>query len=166
MAVCDVGSVATSLGILVVPPYVDGGGVEVATIGGEIETLARCEGDFGEDLHGASVMEAVEDTAYGVVIEGGEWYRLAKEKLGVLKLEEVLKLIKRGASREGVQNHADDGSARIKIHLRGDETIDDLVDAQFAAEGGDDWQVIGLANVDVFGNVSKLRLHGRQQSRH
>ncbi|MFT4642109.1 MAG: hypothetical protein ACI8T1_005455, partial [Verrucomicrobiales bacterium] len=58
----------------------------------------------------------------------------------------------------GVQNHADDGSARIKIHLRGDETIDDLVDAQFAAEGGDDWQVIGLANVDVFGNVSKLRL--------
>ncbi|MFT4639918.1 MAG: hypothetical protein ACI8T1_003243, partial [Verrucomicrobiales bacterium] len=31
---------------------------------------------------------------------------------------------------------------------------------------GDDWQVIGLANVDVFGNVSKLRLHGRQQSRH
>ncbi|MGK0190593.1 MAG: hypothetical protein ACI9R3_006422, partial [Verrucomicrobiales bacterium] len=35
-----------------------------------------------------------------------------------------------------------------------------------AAEGGDDWQVIGLANVDVFGNVSKLRLQGRQQSRH
>ena len=56
--------------------------------------------------------------------------------------------------------------ARIKIHLRGDEAIDDLVDAQLAAEGGDDWKVIGLANVDVFGKVSKWSLHGRQQSRH
>ena len=69
MAESDVRCVTTSPGILVVTPYVDGGGVEVATIGGEIETLARCEGDFGEDLHGASVMEAVEDTAYGVIIK-------------------------------------------------------------------------------------------------
>jgi hypothetical protein len=100
-------------------------------------------------------MEAVEDSAYGIVIEGGERYMLTKEKFGVLMLEEVLKLIEWGTSREGVQNHADDDSARIKVHLRGDEAIDDLVDLQFAAEGGDDWKVIGLANVDGFGNVSK-----------
>ena len=72
---------------------------------------------------------------------------------------EFVESIKRGASGKDIENHVNNDGAGVEIHLGGDEAIDYLIDTELPTEGGDDREVMGLANVEFFGEIRKWAAH-------
>jgi hypothetical protein len=122
-----------------------------------------CRGPDGTgrtDLHGAHVVEAIEDTPHGLVVTGMWREGLAQEQLGVLVGKTLFQPIQRTAATERIQHEAEHDGARVHVHLGGHEVVDEPDEVKRVSVGFDNREMcnrIGLDRVRCARHGSPLR---------
>src|SRR5262249_32885696 len=78
----------------------------------------------GQEPHRAAVVEAIEDTAHGLIGEGLRRAGLAQEQCGVLLSKALFQAIQRAAATARIPHQAQHDRPRVHVHLRRDIVID------------------------------------------
>ena len=68
-------------------------------------------------------------------------------------LEELVEPIKGSAPGKSIENHAHDDGASIEVHVIGDGSIGDLIDAEFPTESSNGREVVSLADDEFLGEI-------------
>src|SRR5919108_3577502 len=91
------------LGKLIVTPDTAGGRIKVHIAALQAKPHGRPDRTGREEPHRAKVVEAIEDTSRGIVVQGLRGYSCTQKKLGVLLGEELFQAVQRTAATERLQ---------------------------------------------------------------
>ena len=137
------------LGKLVIAPDTAGGRSKVHIAALQAKPRGRPDRTGREELHGADVVEAIEDTAHGIIVKGVRRDSLAQEQFGVLMGKALFQALQRAAATQRIQHKAQYDRARVHVHLRGHIVIDEADEAQLVGVGFENGQMLDGVDLDL-----------------
>src|SRR5262249_17267531 len=97
------------------------------------------------------VVEAIEDTSRGIVVQGLRGDCLPQKQLRVLLGEELFQAVQRTTATERIQHHGEHDRPGIHPHLRRHVVIDQADEAQLVGVGLENGQMVDRVHLDSGG---------------